>query len=357
MALIPDARHLRLVFWETTAGCNLACRHCRRLEISQALSRKDLTTEEGEWLIDGVAAVGKPVLVFSGGEPLMRLDLFHLAMYAKAQGLPVALATNGTMIDATIASHIVEVGFDRVAISLDGADARTHDAFRNQVGAFEKSLDGFRRLQRQGVSLQINTTITQHNVWQLEQMDALICTLQPDAWHLFMFVPVGCGMEIPTEEQLIAAQYEQVLRWIAEKSQRSKPFIRATCAPQYFRILATQHRLAQHRASSHLSTMTKGCLAGTGICFVSHTGDVFPCGYLPLACGNVRAQPFPDIWERSFILSTLRDPDQLKGKCGACEFRFVCSGCRARAYARTGDYLDEEPCCTHIPRTPSLQSA
>ena len=199
---------LRLVFWETTAGCNLACRHCRRLEVSQALSRNDLDTEEAEWLIDGITAAGKPVLVFSGGEPLMRLDLFHLAAYAKAQGLPVALATNGTMIDAAMASHIVEAGFDRVAISLDGADAQTHDAFRNQAGAFAKALDGFRRLQARGVSLQVNTTVTQHNVGQLELMDALIRSLQPDAWHLFMFVPVGCGLEIPQEQRLLAEQYE-----------------------------------------------------------------------------------------------------------------------------------------------------
>jgi len=345
------------VFWETTTGCNLACRHCRRLEVSQALSRHDLSTEEAEGLIEGIAAVGggRPVLVFSGGEPLMRMDLFHLAAHAKARGLPVALATNGTLIDAAMAARIVEAGFDRVAISLDGADAPTHDAFRNQVGAFAKALEGFHRLQRQGVSLQVNTTMTQHNLGQLESMDALIRSLVPDAWHLFMFVPVGCGLGIPPEQQLIAWQYEQVLQWLAAKAQTEKPFIRATCAPQYFRILATQHRLAQHRAASHLSTLTKGCLAGTGICFVSHTGEVFPCGYLPLACGNVRTQSFPEIWERSAILNTLRDPDALKGKCGGCEFRLVCSGCRARAYATAaGDYLAEEPCCAYQPRLASL---
>jgi radical SAM protein with 4Fe4S-binding SPASM domain len=389
---------LRLVFWEATAGCNLACRHCRRLEVSQALSKQDLTTEEGKRLIDGVAKAGRPVLVFSGGEPLLRPDLFDLAGHAQSTGLPIALATNGTLIDVEMADRIAQAGFDRVAISIDGADADTHDAFRNQPGAFERSLDGFQRLQLRQVSLQVNTTVTQHNVGQLEAMYELVDALRVDAWHLFMFVPVGCGLEVPEDQHLAAWQYEQVLGWIAEKSSANRPacparsaslceaersmrgagrpagraeeqaklrgagrpagraeagagrrFIRATCAPQYFRILAQQHLLSRYRAASHLSAMTKGCLAGTGICFVSHQGEVFPCGYLPISCGSVRAQTFPEIWERSSVLAALRDPDTLKGKCGLCEFRHICSGCRARAYAATGDYLTEEPCCAYTP--------
>ncbi|MBI4323336.1 MAG: radical SAM protein [Candidatus Omnitrophica bacterium] len=346
--MTPSA--LRLVFWETTTGCNLACRHCRRLEVSRTLAREDLTTDEATRLIDGIASVGQPVLVFSGGEPLMRPDLFELASYARCRDLPIALATNGTLIDAAMAARIVESGFDRVAISLDGADARTHDAFRNQSGAFDRALDGFQRLQRRGVSLQINTTITQHDVGQLDAMYELVVALGAQAWHLFMFVPVGCGLEIPGDQQLAAQQYEDVLHWMARKARLTHPFIRATCAPQYFRILAQQHQLAGYRAASHLSTMTKGCLAGTGICFVSHKGEVFPCGYLPVSCGNVKLEPFPAIWASSVVLAALRDPDCLKGKCGACEFRRLCSGCRARAYAATGDYLTEEPCCTYAPQ-------
>lgn len=340
---------LRLVFWETTVGCNLACRHCRRMEVSRALARQDLPTEQGKGLIRGIAEVGRPVLVFSGGEPLMRPDLFELADYARAQELPIALATNGTMIDTAMAGHIARAGFQRVAISLDGADARTHDAFRNQAGAFQQALEGLERLRSGGVSLQINTTITQHNQRQLDAMDALVVAVGADAWHLFMFVPVGCGLEVPEDQQLAAQQYEDVLHWIAQKATRRHPFIKATCAPQYFRILATQHQLAGYQASSHLAALTKGCLAGTGICFVSHKGEVFPCGYLPISCGNVTTESFAAIWADAPVLSTLRDPDALKGKCGLCEFRQVCSGCRARAYAATGDYLTEEPCCTYQP--------
>ncbi|MBI3088433.1 MAG: radical SAM protein [Candidatus Omnitrophica bacterium] len=352
--MIAQLPELRLVFWETTAGCNLACRHCRRLDVSRELSKADLTTGEARRLIEELAGVGRPVLVFSGGEPLLRPDLFELARYAKARELPIALATNGTLIDMPMADAIEDAGFDRVAISFDGADAATHDAFRGQAGAFEKALDGSERLHARHVSLQVNTTLTQHNLGQLDAMHDLVEVIGADAWHLFMFVPVGCGLEIPEEQQLAAEQYEQVLEWIAAKSRAQERFIRATCAPQYFRVLAQEHLLGRYRSASHLSAMTKGCLAGTGICFVSHQGEVFPCGYLPVACGSVREQPFPEIWEHSFILATLRDADFLKGKCGVCEFRQICSGCRARAYAATGDYLAEEPCCAYEPRPTSL---
>jgi len=340
---------LRLVFWETTAGCNLACQHCRRLEVSQALSQEDLTTQEAKRLIDGIAAAGHPVLVFSGGEPLLRPDLFDLAAYATEIGLPIALASNGTLINARMADRISEAGFDRVAVSIDGANAATHDAFRNQAGAFATTIEGLEHLRSRSVSRQINTTVTKHNVAQLDAMHQLVEVLGVDAWHLFMFVPVGCGLTVPAEQQLLAAQYEDTLNWIAERSMASRCFMRVTCAPQYFRILAQRQELALHRANSHLSAMTKGCLAGTGICFVSHKGEVFPCGYLPMVCGNVREEPFDAIWRASPIFSTLRDPSALEGKCGACEFRMICSGCRARAFAASGDYLAEEPCCPYRP--------
>jgi radical SAM protein with 4Fe4S-binding SPASM domain len=344
------ATDLRLVFWESTAGCNLACLHCRRLEISRALSARDLPTDQAKRLIDGVADIGRPVFVFSGGEPLMRPDIFELAAHAKGRGLPIALATNGTLIDEAMAARIAAAGFDRVSISLDGADAATHDAFRCQQGAFAASVRGFDRLRALGVSMQVNTTMTVHNMGQLDAMYALMACLKPDAWHLFMFVPVGCGLEVPEDQQLAAEEYEAVLRWIADRSAEGRLFIRATCAPQYFRILAQRKELAAVRNTSHLRAMTKGCLAGTGIGFVSHQGDVFPCGYLPANCGNVRSQSFAAIWSGSEVLAALRDPDKLGGKCGACEFRRLCGGCRARAYAATSDMLAEEPCCAYTPQ-------
>ena len=340
----------RLVFWETTAGCNLACRHCRRLEVSKALSARDLTTEQVKrHLIDGLAAVGHSVLVCSGGEPLMRPDLFELAAYAASRGLPIALATNGTLIDETIADRIRDVGFERVAVSLDGAEAATHDDFRQQAGAFDGAVLGLTRVRDRGISVQVNTTVTLHNLRQLHAIYERAIELGVSAWHVFMFVPVGCGLEIPESQQLVAEQYEVVLHWLAERSQEQRMFVRATCAPQYYRILAQTHRLRQGRHGSKFSTLTKGCLAGTSICFISHTGEVFPCGYLPVSCGNITRELFADLWAMAPVFEALRAPERRTGKCGACEFTLLCSGCRARAYALTGDFLAEEPCCTYVP--------
>ena len=345
MMMIP-----RLVFWESTAGCNLECRHCRRLEVAKALSRRDLTTEQVKRrLIDGLAEVGQPVLVFSGGEPLLRPDLFELATYARGHNLPVALATNGTLIDAPMADRIVRAGFERVAVSLDGAGPETHDTFRQQAGAFDGATEGIRRLRACGMSIQINTTVTTHNVAQLEAIYTTVVALGAAAWHVFMFVPVGCGLQIPGAQQLAASQYEAVLRWLAERAMQAPIFVRATCAPQYYRILAQSRTLARFRHGSKFASMTKGCLAGTGICFVSHTGEVFPCGYLPVSCGNVTQEDFLTIWREAPAFLHLRDAGQLMGKCGACEFKHLCGGCRARAYVASGDYLAQEPCCEYEP--------
>lgn len=342
----------RLVFWESTAGCNLACRHCRRLEAATALSRRDLTTEQvRRHLLDGLAAAGGPtVLVCSGGEPLLRPDLFEIAREAVTRGLSIALATNGTLVDDAMAAQIADAGFERVAVSLDGADAATHDEFRRQPGAFDAALAGIARLQRRGLPIQINTTVTQHNVGQLEALYERLAAMNVAAWHLFMFVPVGCGLTIPAEQRLAAAQYEQVLGWLSARALERRLFVRATCAPQYFRVMAQTRALGRFRHGAKFSTLTKGCLAGTGICFVSHTGEVFPCGYLPLSAGNVCRTPFAEIWERAPLWEALRDPGALQGKCGACEFKSLCGGCRARAYAATGDALAEEPCCAYEPK-------
>ena len=343
----------RLVFWEATAGCNLACRHCRRLEVSKALSRRDLTTEQVKrHLIEGLAAVGHSVLVCSGGEPLMRPDLFELAAHAARRELPIALATNGTLIEESTADRIRAVGFERVAVSLDGADAATHDAFRQQAGAFEGAVLGLTRVRDRGISVQVNTTVTLHNLRQLHAIYERVIELGVSAWHVFMFVPVGCGLAIPEGQQLVAEQYEVVLRWLAERAQEQRIFVRATCAPQYYRILAQTHRLRQGRHGSKFSTLTKGCLAGTGICFVSHTGEVFPCGYLPASCGNITRVPFADLWASAPVFEALRAPDRLAGKCGVCEFKRLCGGCRARAYSLTGNFLAEEPCCAYRPAPP-----
>lgn len=346
--------NLRLLFWETTAGCNLECIHCRRLDISKELARDDLTLQEVFPFIDSVASVGKPILVLSGGEPLIRPDIFEIARYATDKGLQVALATNGTMINNTIARELVAAGVKRVAISMDGAKAATHDGFRKQAGSFGRATNGFSSLKSLGMSMQINTTVTTHNADELGEIYAMALEIGADALHFFMLVPVGCGLQIADSHMLPARQYEEILTWLYERSKEKKIHLKATCAPHYYRIMRQQARIEGIKITPQthgMEAVTKGCLAGTGVCFVSHKGEVFPCGYLPVECGQIRQKPFSEIWESSPVFQDLRDADLLLGKCGICHFRNVCGGCRARAFYETGNYLDPEPYCIYDPET------
>jgi radical SAM protein with 4Fe4S-binding SPASM domain len=339
---------LRLVFWETTAGCNLECIHCRRLEVSRARMREDLTTQEAFGLVDQIAEIGRPILVLSGGEPLMRPDVWQVAERAIARGQAVSLATNGTMVDDGVAERIARVGIRRVAVSVDGADERTHDEFRRQPGSWAAALAGARRARARGVSLQVNVTITRHNRHQCDDLYRLALDLGADALHIFMLVPVGCGASISNTHMLAAEEYEEVLAWALARAREGRIHVKPTCAPHYFRIrLQRAERIGGNGSPFH--ALTRGCLAGTGIVFISHKGEVFPCGYLPVRCGSVRERPLGEIWRDSETLALLRRPDLLRGKCGACEFKMVCLGCRARAYFRTGNILDEEPYCSYVP--------
>jgi radical SAM protein with 4Fe4S-binding SPASM domain len=372
----------RLIFWETTAGCNLTCIHCRRITVADQLVPQDLTTVEAFEMVDQIAAFARPIFVLSGGEPLFRPDIYSIARRASDAGLIVALATNGTLIDADVARRIRESGVRRVSISFDGADAATHDIFRGG-GAFARTLAGMTHLQAAGVPYQINTTVAKHNVHQMDETLRMAKDLGAQALHLFLLVPVGCGVEIADDQQIDPVEYEAVLNWMYDAEMRGGIELKATCAPHYFRIVrqrqaeerrqgifrerpASHHRQAhagggsghpgngqpgagEEQARQAMSAMTKGCLAGTGVCFISHRGEVFPCGYLPVEAGNLRRQPFREIWEGSSLFAELRDPDLLGGKCGLCEFKRVCGGCRARAYGTTAAYLDEEPFCTYEP--------
>jgi heme b synthase len=347
----------RLIFWETTAGCNLRCIHCRRIDVADELVPEDLTTAEAKQLVDQIVAFCNPILVLSGGEPLIRPDIFEIAEYAVAKGLRVALATNGTLIDEPMAQRIVDAGIRRVAVSLDGATAETHDTFRALPGSFAQALDGIRHLRALGMSVQVNTTVARHNIDELPQILDLALSLEADALHIFLLVPVGCGVEIADEQMISPQQYEEVLNWFYDRDQEGLLELKATCAPHYFRIVrqrtAAEKRQAppsqKRQRASDLYAMTKGCLAGTGVCFISHKGEVFPCGYLPLSAGSVREQPLQEIWEGANVFRELRDPELLQGKCGRCQFQRVCGGCRARAYGTTGNYLGEEPFCVYEP--------
>jgi radical SAM protein with 4Fe4S-binding SPASM domain len=384
----------RLVFWEVTKGCNLRCIHCRATA-TELSSPDDLPTTKALNLIKQVAQSCLPILVLSGGEPLFRHDIFDLASYATSLGVRVALATNGTLVTKQIARRILDSGVRRVSISLDGADASTHDAFRGMPGAFDAGLRGFQNLRELGMSLQINMTIARHNAHQLPAVLDLAKEIGADALHTFLLVPVGCGVDIAAEQMVPAEEYEEILNWFYDRSREGGIELKATCAPHYFRVMR-QRRAAERRAGASVSreagalvtsgtgdsigpnemtmpgsmgialhphaappapshpqdmyAMTKGCLAGTGVCFISHRGEVYPCGYLPVLAGDLNKQSFAEIWEQAPVFQQLRNTDNLKGKCGYCEFRNVCMGCRARAFAASGDYLDEEPFCVYQPR-------
>ncbi|MBI1746512.1 MAG: radical SAM protein [Acidobacteria bacterium] len=361
-----------LIFWEVTKGCNLRCIHCRATPTELA-SPADLSTEEAFRVIDEIASVSQSILVLSGGEPLFRRDLFDIAAYGTQRGLRMALATNGTLVTQEVAQRVLDAGIQRVSISLDGGQASTHDSFRAIPGAFDGAIRGFRNLKAVGMSMQINTTITNHNYKEIDNILKLALELGTDAWHLFLLVPVGCGLGIADEQMLSAQTYEVLLNWIYDQSKVQPMNIKATCAPHYFRVRA--QRILQDRKEGreapafnparhgHPNTggdgnggahpwfsLTKGCLAGTGICFISHKGEVNPCGYLPILAGDLRRDSFADIWRDSSIFEQLRDMNNLTGKCGLCEFKHICEGCRARAFAATGDYLAEEPFCVYEPR-------
>ena len=356
----------RLVFWETTAGCNLRCIHCRRITIADQLTPQDLTTAESFRLIDDIAAVGKPVFVLSGGEPLFRADIFDIARYATDAGLPVALATNGTLIDDTVAARIKASGVKRVSISFDGDNPATHDAFRGLPGSFDAAVNGVRALRRVGMQVQVNTTIAKHNETQLEGMLQLAKDLEAIALHLFLLVPVGCGVEIAEDQMISAREYERVLNWLYDTEQAEPQLqLKATCAPHYFRVMhqrraedrrngvsvnlpASHNRQVNGHPHGQMHAATKGCLAGTGVCFVSHRGEVFPCGYLPVEAGNVRRETFGEIWQNSPLFEEMRDPDLLEGKCGICQFKSLCSGCRGRKL---------KPWASNCRRTSSSRSA
>lgn len=341
----------RLIFWELTEGCNLKCIHCRATA-QPGRNKDELTTDEAYRVIDEIVGFSDPILVLSGGEPLYRPDFFEIADYAVKKGLKVALATNGTLIDQEVARRIRETGIKRVSISLDGSNNATHDGFRGIEGAFDRALLGAKYLQDEGIEVQINSTISKHNVDEIEDILKLAIEKKAVALHLFMLVPVGCGIQIADSQMLPAERYEEVLGWFYENTRDLPLEVRATCAPHYYRIIRqkAKERGEKITPQTHgMAAMTKGCLAGTGVCFISHKGKVQPCGYLPIEAGDVKKDTVEEIWNNSDVFQKLRDNSQLEGKCGVCEYINVCSGCRARAYYDTENYMAEEPYCVYEP--------
>ena len=315
-----------IIAWELTAACNLSCRYCRA-SASHEPDQGELDTDEAKRFVESIAPL-KPMLILSGGEPLLRPDLFQIIRLAVSLGIRVSLASNGTLITSGLAEEIADSGVSRVSISLDGADAAMHDHGRGQ-GSFERSIKGIENL-RGRVDFQINFTVTQKNQSELIRIFDLAEKLGAAALHIFFLVPTGRGRE---EDVITPVRQEEMLRQIEGERDRRTLEVQVTCAPQYARLKKPGHG----RGSG-------GCLAGRRFVFVSRKGEVYPCGYLPLRVGSVREKNFIEIWENSPELQALRE-GRLKGKCGRCEFSRSCGGCRARAYALTGDYLQSDPSC------------
>jgi len=421
-----------MVAWEVTRSCNLDCVHCRAAAACGPYTG-ELDTAACLRLLDDIAAFSKPVIILTGGEPLLRPDIWEIAAYGDRLGLRMVMATNGTLVTEEAAEKMPAAGIRRVSISLDGPDATSHDGFRRVTGAFAGALAGIAAMKKAGMEFQINTTITRDNLAQIREIHDLALNLGAAAHHIFLLVPTGRAREL-ADREISAGQYEETLEWFYEQSLTCPIQLKATCAPHYYRIFH-QHRAADRRerqdrqpaaadrekgapegmpahdgaaaghpgstegkdvptksaaaaveallsghahpdepsrrpaaagaavdavvttetgqgaAAGHpLHTMTRGCLGGVSFCFISHRGQIQPCGYLELDCGQLSQRGFRDTWENSPIFRDLRDLNRYKGKCGRCEFIRVCGGCRARAYERTGDYLAEEPYCLYEPK-------
>lgn len=338
-----------IVFWELTQACQLACRHCRAC--AQPLRHpRELDTAEGEALLRSLATFrdgthAAPIVVLTGGDPLERRDLEHLVRFGTELGLEMALTPSATpLLDRGALARLRAAGLARLALSLDGATAATHDAFRGTAGSFARTLAALEDARALGIPLQVNTTLTRGNQHELEALAELLSPVGLTLWSLFFLVPVGRGA---AEERLRADEVEAVFGRIAALEARVPFLVKTTEAPHYRRFrVAADGRDAAVKMSSRAPL---GITDGKGTLFVSHVGEVFPTGFLPLRCGDVRQTSIVDIYRTSPVLLSLRDGAALEGKCGVCDFKAICGGSRARAWALTGNPLAEEPDCAYVP--------
>src|SRR5664279_4296145 len=345
-----------IAIWEVTQACDLACVHCRA-SAQPDRHPMELTTAEGKHLIDQIANLKVPVFVLTGGDPLKRPDLFELIGHARTVGVRVSLTPSATpLLTREIVVRLKEAGLARLAVSMDGASAETHDAFRGMSGSFTKTLDAVRWANDAGLPVQINTTFSKRNIGEIDAIVDLMETLRITLWSVFFLVPTGRGK---LNDLLNADESEQVFAKVYGLSKTAGFDIKTTEAQHYRRFFlqqkvaerraGPQHYATDNRAVDAIGRAPRGLNDGKGFLFISHTGEVFPSGFLPLSAGNIRTQELGVIYRDSPLFKGLRDTSNLEGKCGACEFKEICGGSRSRAYALTGNPNAEEPCCAYIP--------
>lgn len=334
-----------LVIWETTQACDLACRHCR------ASARPDrapgeLSNREARQMLDQVKAFGDPLMVFTGGDPLKRADLFDLLSYSVSIGLRTTVTPSATpLLTEAAVRGFKECGVARMAVSLDGSDAAAHDGFRGVAGSFDCTINALRAARSIGLESQVNTTVTRHNLASLARIAKLVGEEGAKLWSVFFLVVTGRAQ---LDDDLTAEEYEQVFEFLYETAKSSTFDIKTTEAQHYRRYVA-QRRKAD---GSKARIPSVGINDGRGFVFVSHTGEIFPSGFLEVSGGSLRTTTLQDAYCDTGLFKMLRDSDSLEGKCGACEYRNLCGGSRSRAYALTGNYLESDPRCVYVP--PSL---
>lgn len=323
-----------IISWNTTNACNLYCEHCYR--DAGVKAEEELNTEQAKKMLDEIAAAGFKIMIFSGGEPLMRPDIYELVAHARSKGLRPVFGTNGTLLTPEVAGRLKEAGAAGMGISLDSVDPAKHDKFRGQQGCWQAAVDGMRNCRQAGLPFQIHTTVMDWNYHEVEALTDLAVKEGAVAHHIFFLVPTGRAVNIE-QESLRAEQYESLLTRIMEKQKQVDIELKPTCAPQFMRIAKQMDLDVRFK---------RGCLAGTAYCIIGPKGDVQPCAYLNLPLGNVKEMSFVDIWQNNPVLKELRTMEY-KGGCGDCNYKKVCGGCRARAYFYHGDYMAEEPWCLY----------
>lgn len=368
-ASVDFARTPFTVAWEITRACALACIHCRA-EAQPHRDPRELTTAEAFGVIDQIVDIGGPILIITGGDPLMRDDCFDIIERAASRGLRVAFSPSATgRCTRAAIDHARDCGVSRIHISLDGPDAASHDAFRGVRGSFERTMRILQSVQDAGLALQVGTTVSRHSIGRLPEIAARISPFGPVMWSVFFLVPTGRGQ---VDDMVSPEEHEWAFNWLYDTAKTSPFDIRTTAAMAYRRVVIQRRRAeAGQGAGAHggatrpsfpnvagagysfqgdMGMSMKGVNDGDGFAFIDHAGNVCPSGFLPLPAGNLRQQPLADIYRDSELFQALRDRTLLTGKCARCEFRPVCGGSRARAYALTGDYLASDPSCAYEPR-------